>query len=352
MLYGLMIEDINYSIDGGLYAELIRNRVFKDSRAAPVHWSLVSDSMDSKISLDTTQPVPNTALTTCLRLDVNAASPGQSAGIANEGYWGVPIKPNARYRASFYAKGGKNFSGPLVVGILSADRKTVFASAVVKSVTPEWKQYNVTLKTGGKIAPSKDNRFVIMAGRRGTVWFNQVSLFPETWNNRPNGTRRDLMQILADMKPAFLPLPGGNYLEGNTIAERFNWKETRGPISQRPGHQDPWGYRSDDGFGLLEYLEWCEDLHMAPVLAVFAGYALNGEHVAAGPGLEPFVQDALDEIEYVTGGPNTTWGALRVKDGHPAPFPLTYVEVGNEDGFDRSGSYDGRFAGPSTMRSR
>ena len=338
MLYGLMIEDINYSIDGGLYAELIRNRVFKNDANKPARWALAAEDGGSKISLDTTQPIAGTALTTCLRLD----AAGGGAGAANEGYWGIPVKPNTRYRASFYAKAASGFSGPLTVSIQSNDGKTTFAHATVKRISSEWKQYKVTLKTG-KAAPSKDNRFVIAAGGAGTVWLNQASLFPPTYNKRPNGTRKDLMQILADMKPSFLRLPGGNYLEGNTLAERFNWKETHGDIAQRPGHQDPWGYRSDDGFGLLEYLEWCEDLHMAPLLAVFAGYALNGEHVAAGPGLTPFVQDALDEIEYVTGGTETAGGKMRAKDGHPAPFALTYVEVGNEDNFDRSGSYDGRF---------
>ena len=139
-------------------------------------------------------------------------------------------------------------------------------------------------------------------------------------------------------------MPGGNYLEGNTIPERFQWKQTIGPIEQRPGHQGTWGYRSDDGLGLLEFLEWCEDLHMQPLLAVWAGYALNGTHVNPGADLAPYVQDALDEIQYVTGGTNTTWGAQRAADGHPAPFPLQYIEIGNEDFFDGSGSYDGRFA--------
>ena len=339
MLYGLMIEDINYSIDGGLYGELIRNRAFKDDPNKPVHWSNTSGI----IRLDTTQPIPNTALTTCLRLEATMTTGVGASGAANEGYWGIPVRPNSRYRASFYAKGEDGALTPLKVSLMSANGNIVLADAHTERLTSEWKQYTVMLKTGN-VPASKENSFVIMSSSVGSVWLNQVSLMPETWNNRPNGTRKDLMQILADMKPAFLRLPGGNYLEGNTIAERFNWKETRGPISQRPGHQDPWGYRSDDGFGLLEYLQWCEDLRMAPVLAVFAGYALNGEHVAAGPGLTPFAQDALDEIEYVTGGTETKWGALRAKDGHPAPFPLTYVEVGNEDQFDRSGSYDGRFA--------
>ena len=154
------------------------------------------------------------------------------------------------------------------------------------------------------------------------------------------------MQLLADMHPSFLRFPGGNYLEGNSVATRFNWKETIHDISNRPGHQDDaWGYWSSDGMGLLEFLEWCEDLHMEPVLAVYAGYSMRAGHIAAGPDLEPFVKDALDEIEYVSGDPSTTWGAQRAADGHPAPFKLEFVEVGNEDNFDRNaGNYDGRFA--------
>jgi alpha-N-arabinofuranosidase len=155
------------------------------------------------------------------------------------------------------------------------------------------------------------------------------------------------MKLLADMRPAFLRFPGGNYLEGRTIATRFDWKKTIGDITLRPGHMDDaWKYWSSDGMGLLEFLNWCEDLHMQPLLAVYAGYSLAGERVAPGPDLQPYVQDSLDEIEYVTGGPNTTWGARRIKDGHPKPYPLEYVEVGNEDNFDRAsgGTYDARFA--------
>ena len=129
--------------------------------------------------------------------------------------------------------------------------------------------------------------------------------------------------MLVDLQPKFLRFPGGNYLEGDTVATRFDWKKTIGPIYQRPGHPCPWGYRSSDGMGLLEFLQWCEDMGAEPVLAVYAGYSLKGETVKAGPDLEPFVQEALEEIEYVTGDAKTTkWGAQRAKDGHPAPFPL------------------------------
>ena len=343
-LYGLMTEEINHSYDGGLYAELIQNRIFKDNADAPVHWSLVQDGGGAgAMALDNGQAI-NAALTTCLRLDATTAAATQRVGVANDGYWGIPVKPNTRYRAGFFAKAGAGFAGPLTVDIESNDGATVYAKAQIPKVTGDWRQYTVTLTTGKNVAPSAATRFVISASTPGTVWLNLVSLFPPTYHDTPNGNRADLMQRMAAMRPTFLRLPGGNYLEGNTIAERFEWKNTIGPLTQRPGHQGPWGYRSSDGMGLLEFLEWCEDLKVQPVLAVFAGYALGGQHVAAGPGLTPYVQDALDEIEYVTGDVSTRWGAQRAKDGHPKPFPLQFVEIGNEDFFDRSGSYDGRYA--------
>ena len=345
-LYGLMTEEINYSYEGGLYGELLRNRTFKANPTNAVYWSAVGQGT---IALDPKTPL-NAALNVSLRLDTGKAAKDAPAGIANGGYWGIPVRPQTTYRASFYAQ-GRHFTGPLAVTLESADGKTVFARAEVPHVTSRWQKYDVTLTTGDA-APSKDNRLVISTTRPGTfwhrhggaVWFQMMSLFPPTFNGRPNGTRPDLMQLLGDMHPKFLRFPGGNYLEGNEISNRFNWKNTIGDVAQRPGHMDDgWGYWSDDGFGLLEFLEWCEDLRMQPVLAVYAGYSMHQHHVAPGDDLKPYVQDALDEIEYVTGETNTTWGARRAADGHPAPFPLTYVEVGNEDWFDHSGSYDGRF---------
>jgi alpha-N-arabinofuranosidase len=146
------------------------------------------------------------------------------------------------------------------------------------------------------------------------------------------------------MRPSFLRFPGGNYLEGGRIEDRFDWKKMIGPLVDRPTHPTTWSYHSSDGMGLLEFLEWCEDLHMQPVLAVYAGYSLGGQVVKPGPDLDPYIQEALDEIEYVAGGPDTKGGALRVRDGHPTPFALTYLEIGNEDNFDRAQTYDGRYA--------
>lgn len=341
LFYGLMIEEISHSLDGGLYAELIQNRVFKDDPDNPVHWSLVQDGGGAgSIAIDTSQPVRDTALTNSLRVNV---SRGSRVGAANDGYWGIPVMPRTTYRASVWAKAAAGFSGPLTLDIESSDGQTVYARAQIPRITTDWAKYDVLLKTAS-VQPTEKGRFVISTGSPGTFWLNQVSLFRPTYHNRPNGNRLDLMEKLEALKPAFLRMPGGNYLEGITLDQRFEWKKTIGPVERRPGHQGTWGYRSDDGLGLLEFLEWCEDLRMQPLLAVHAGYALNVTHVNPGPDLQPYVQDALDEIQYVTGGPDTTWGARRAADGHPAPFPLQYVEIGNEDFFDTTGSYDGRFA--------
>ncbi len=349
MLYGLMTEEINYSYDGGLYAELIRNRTFQDDSKAPAHWSLVQEAgASAAIELDKSKPL-NESLPVSLRLDAKSASAKSRVGIANDGYWGIPVKPKTCYRASFYAKAAAGFAGPVSVAIESDDGKTVYAKGEVASLGPDWKQYSLAL-TVGEAAPTAKTRFVLSIDKPGTVWFNLVSLFPPTWNNRPNGNRIDLMQMLVDLNPKFLRFPGGNYLEGDYVKDRFPWQKTLGPLSDRPGHQCPWGYRSSDGMGLLEFLYWCEEMKAEPVLGVYVGYSLKGAdgdpnaNVKTGADLEPFVKEALDEIEYVIGDVSTKWGAQRAKDGHPAPFKLTYVEIGNEDWFDKTGRYDARFA--------
>jgi alpha-N-arabinofuranosidase len=345
MLHGLMTEEINYSYDGGLYGELVRNREFhpNDSWLTAIEgWKSVNHGgAESSFVLDKTTG-PSQAISYSAKVTVESASASARAGLANEGYWGIPVRPSTTYKGSFYAKAGGE-SGPIHVALVNDNTGVEAAHADVPALTSDWKQYHFTLTTNGAVQPSPLYRLEVTAARPGTFWFSMVSLFPPTYNNRPHGNRVDLMEKMAAMHPTFLRFPGGNYLEGNTIKERFQWKNTIGPDVDRPTHLSPWGYRSTDGMGLLEFLDWCEDLHMQPLLAVYAGYSLHGEHVDPGPDLEPYVNDALDEIEYVTGDASTKWGAERAKDGHPKPFDLKYVEIGNEDWFDKSGSYDGRF---------
>jgi alpha-L-arabinofuranosidase len=342
-LYGLMTEEINYSYDGGLYAEMVRNRTFVGDWSGIHNWYLYEGgNAIAKMAQDPSTG-PSTALPTSLKIEISQADAQSPAGIVNTGWWGINLHPNTTYHGSLYAKSDTSAIGPLTVALVSDNTGKPVASATITGVNSEWKQYTYTFKTGA-IQPSVTNHLSITAPHAGTLWIQLVSLFPPTYHDRPNGFRIDLMEKMAAMHPQFLRFPGGNYLEGDHIKERFDWKKTIGPLVDRPTHRSPWNYWSSDGMGLLEFLGWCEDLNMQPVLAVYAGYSLSQEHVNPGPDLEPYVQDALDEIEYVTGGPDTKWGAERVKDGHPAPFKLTFVEIGNEDQFDRSGSYEGRYA--------
>ncbi|MEV6796392.1 alpha-L-arabinofuranosidase C-terminal domain-containing protein [Streptomyces sp. NPDC051320] len=335
-LGGIFFEDINHSGEGGLYAELVNNRSFM-AASTPLHWSATGAGA---ITIDTSVPL-NTALTQSLKLTVAAAGDG----ISNEGFWGIPVRPRTTYRASLHARGG--YRGRLTVSLVGKDG-TVHATATTAHVGADWQRYDLKLRTGAHAPTTADAVLRVTtdsgAAAGDTVWFSQVSLFPPTYRNRPNGLRVDLVEKLAALEPAFLRFPGGNYLEGNVIADRFDWKKTIGPVEERPGHRNSaWGYWSTDGLGLLEYLQLTEDLGCAPLLCVFAGYALRGAHVT-GDALKPFVQDAVDEIEYLIGSTSTTWGSRRAADGHPEPFPLKYVEIGNEDWFDTSGSYEERYA--------
>ena len=345
MFYGLMTEEINYSYDGGLYAELIRNRAFKDNDSKPVHWSLVQKgNAVGNITLDSVEQ-KGTALNRNLRLEITSADANNKVGISNDGYWGIPIRKNKIYTASFYAKTDAQFKGPLLVSLESADGKIVYDSAVVSNVAGDWKKYSVTLGTKEGIDTTSDGRFVITAKNKGTIWFSLVSLFPPTYNNRDNGNRKDIMKLLADMKPGFLRFPGGNYLQSKKIETRFDWKQTLGDISQRSTHDNnSWGYHSSDGMGIMEFLGWCEDLKMEPLLAVFDGLLLSHRSAMSLDSLKPYVQDALDEIEFVNGDASTKWGAVRIKLGHPKPYNVKYIEIGNEDFFDRVGkTWDARF---------
>ena len=343
--YGLMTEEINHSYDGGLFAELIQNRTFQDPaprrrqaspQDLPIHWSLVGNGA---ASVDRQDPV-NSALPVSLRLDLA----GGKAGVANDGFWGIPVRPDTTYTASFYAKGGGGFAGPVTAALVADDGSVSIAQAETAPVSGTWQKYTVTLTTGHEAPTTAQARFVLSATGTGSVTFSLVSLFPPTYQNVPSGLRPDLMTLMAGLHPAFIRLPGGNYVEGSTFDTRFNWKQMIGPADQRPGHTGCWGYRSSDGFGLPQYLLWCKQLGAEPVLALFAGYVLSGGHKDAGsPEMAQYTEEALQEIEYVSGPASSEWGRKRAADGFPAPFPLHYVEIGNEDWFDKSGSYEGRF---------
>ena len=349
-LYGLMTEEINYSYEGGLYAQLLRNPSFCETTqprqafhplpTQPKFWEL-SDTVNASMHIVfgtrlALADSPRQSKTEANSLSVITRSPGLS--IINRGFWGIPVRPNTVFTGSLYAKG----NSPITVSLESTDGKTVYAKTVIDKVSADWNKFQFTFSIGKKVEQTKDVCFRITFPEAGEYSLTHVKLFPPTFNNRTNGLRPDLMTMMHAMNPKFLRFPGGNYLEGGRFSDRFNWKNTVGEPDARPGHPSPWGYWSTDGLGLLEFMQWAEDVGAEPLLAVFAGYTLNGDYVT-GDALQPFINDALDEIEYVIGDASTKWGAQRIRDGHPAPFPLHYVEIGNEDFFDVSGSYSERY---------
>ena len=342
-LYGLMTEEINYSYDGGLYAELVRNRTFRSDWSGILNWFLVEKgNASAKVSVDS-KDGPSVAIQNSARLDVLKADADSPAGLINEGYWGIAVLPNARYTGSLFAKTDAGGALSLTVALVADQSGQTLAQATVALNGAGWNEYKFDMRAGD-VSASAENHLEITVRKPATVWLQMLSLLPPTYHDRANGNRVDLMEKLAAMHPSFLRFPGGNFLEGNSIESRFDWKKTIGPMVDRPTHPGTWSYHVSDGMGLLEFLQWCEDLKMEPLLAVYAGYSLGNHVVKPGPDLEPYVREALEEIEYVTGGPETKWGAVRARNGHPAPFPLRYVEVGNEDSFDRAKTYDGRFA--------
>ena len=342
-LYGLMTEEINYSYDGGLYAELIRNRTFRSDWTGILNWFVIEKgSSSAKLSSDS-KSGPSSALTGSAKLEVTRADAANPAGILNEGYWGMAVHPGTAFTGSFFARADQDAPLPVRIQLVADQSGKILAGTSVSVSGTSWKEYRFSLRSGTDAA-SAQNHLEITLDRPATLWLQLVSLFPPTYRDRANGNRPDLMEKLAAMRPSFLRFPGGNYLEGNTIATRFDWKKTIGPLVDRPTHPSTWSYHSTDGMGLLEFLQWCEDLKMQPLLAVYGGYSLGGQVVRPGPDLDPYVQDALDEIEYVSGPADSKWGAVRARNGHPAPFPLHYVEVGNEDNFDKAKTYDGRYA--------
>jgi alpha-N-arabinofuranosidase len=244
------------------------------------------------------------------------------------------------YNASFYiqpylARG--NYSGLTGINVSLRSNLTgqTWASSRIPADNLDYFDYT---QLSGQIhnkaqAPNSNNSFAVTFDaeevRGATFYFGLISLFGETFKDRPNGMRKDLAEKLYELKPKFLRCPGGNNIEGESIATRWIWNETIGPLKDRRGRPGDWNYYNSNGFGLVEFLEWCEDFEMEPVLAIYAGYSLDHTSYPKGR-MGEVLQSALDELEYCMGDTGTQWGALRAQHGHPAPFQINYVELGNE----------------------
>ncbi|MBP7934927.1 MAG: alpha-L-arabinofuranosidase [Phycisphaerae bacterium] len=334
MLYGLFFEEINRAGDGGLYAEMIQNRSFEDARG-PVAWTLVKgEGGDGRLSLDRSVPL-NDRNPTALQLESLSAS--GSVGAANSGFHGIAVREGKACRLSVYVRGAEGWNGELTAYLENTDGTKTYAESAITGVSGVWKQFSTALQP---TATDPAARLVLRVKGPGKVWFDMVSLFPkDTFKARPNGLRADLAQMLADLKPAFVRFPGGCYVEGNKLANAFRWKDSIGDLARRPGHWNLWGYRSTDGLGYHEYLQMCADLGAEPLYVINCGMA--HEDFVPLDKMGPWVQDALDAIEYANGGTDTPWGKLRAEAGHPEPFHLKYMQIGNENGGPR---YHERYA--------
>jgi len=322
--YGIFFEDINHAADGGLYAELIRNRSFEDGTSFDF-WSVASQSGAYLSATIETSNLLNSAQTKALKMVVSAASPTARAGMANTGFWGINVVNGRQYAVSFFAKCIAGFSGTVTVS-LESSAGVKYAEATISGLTTSWQKYTCSMTATGNDPAA---RFVLATNSVGTLWFDMVSCFPPTFKNRPNGLRPELAQLLLDMKPKFMRFPGGCFVEGDVLANRFQWKKSVGPIETRPGHTNLWGYRTSDGMGFHEFLQLAEDLNAEPLYVANVGLAHNDNQSSTA--LTDYIQDVLDALEYANGAVTTTYGAMRAANGHPEPFNIKYLEIGNEN---------------------
>ena len=333
--YGIFFEDINHAADGGIYAELIRNRSFEDgpSYGAPADmqgWSTRSTS-PSQLTARLIQPskkvkLLNDVQQNALELSVNATA-SHPVSLINFGFWGINSVQGRTYRLSFWVKG--KYDGHIRAILCDKAGTSVYAETKISgSIGKNW-----TKLTAKLTATANDPRaqFALLFDGNGTLQLDVVSLFPPTFKNRENGLRPDLAQMLYEMHPKFMRFPGGCFVEGQISPENaFRWERTIGPIEERPGHWNVnWGYRTTDGIGFHEYLQMAEDLGAIPLYVVNVGIWHGGQ--TSVDSLQPWIDETLAALEYANGDVTTKYGALRAKNGHPAPFNIEYLEIGNEN---------------------
>ena len=354
-LYGIFLEEINTGVDGGLYAELIRNRGFEDAKAPEgfvlrndrwdngrgyvipyrfevdkslPYWSLIkAGGAEGSMSLDLTNSL-NPATPRSCRLEIQNAS--GRIGIVNEGYWGIGVKAGEKYLLSFWARGA-DFRGPLSAVLETENGETDTDTVKISKVATQWKKYTATL-TAKKTDPHA--RFALIAGAKGTVWLDMISLFPQkTFKGRANGLRPEIAQMIADLKPGFVRFPGGCVVEGATPENAYDWKQSIGPIEEREEIWNVWDYRRTHGMGFFEYLQFCEDLGAEPMYVGFAGQTCIYRRSTNVPmaEMQPIEDSFLDALQFANGPANSRWGKLRAAAGHRAPFNLKMVEIGNEN---------------------
>lgn len=335
-MWGIFFEDINFGADGGLYAELIKNRGFEFPDPLMGWFKLSPKSRSGSAAVLTDQPF-NAKNPHYVRL--RNPDGKEPFGLANEGFRGMGVKAGEAY--NFSAQVRKAGGSPKLRLELYSALGERLDSAVLENFTDGWQKRTAVLHP--KFKDAKARLHVLVEGA-GELDLDMVSLFPEkTWKNRPGGLRADMVQALADLRPGFMRFPGGCIVEGNDLSGRYQWKKTIGPVEERETLLNRWNteflhrpapdYFQSFGLGFFEYFQLCEDIGAAPLPILSCGLACQFNTGEACPldQLDPYIQDAIDLIEFANGGAETIWGARRAAMGHPAPFGLTMIGIGNEN---------------------
>jgi len=337
-LFGIFFEDLNDAADGGLYAELVQNRSFDYSAAdnrdwnSLTSWTLVTRG-DGKghVAVRDDDPLhPNNPQHAVLT--VSAA--GAGVGLSNGGFGGIAIKAGAKYDVSLFAKQTDGQpAAELVARLESSDGKLLAPQVMLGRADKDWAKQKATITPNSN---ADDARLVILSRGAGTFLLDMISLFPqETFKNHPNGLRRDLAQTIADLHPKFMRFPGGCLAHGSGLANIYHWKDSIGPLEARKADRNLWSYHQTRGLGYFEYFQFCEDIGATPLPVVAAGvscqFAPGGQKCLPMEAMPAYAQDIVDLVDYANGPVTSTWGAKRAQAGHPEPFNLKYIGVGNED---------------------
>jgi len=349
-LMGIFFEDLNYAADGGLYAELVQNRSFeysptdvdlKTNQNNNWHfftaWSIVREpSSIGTLSLESSQPIhPNNPH---YLMFTTSTVGNKGVGIRNSGFNGITIKKNEKYNFSIFMKAVFGENVPVIIQLVDKDNKVLVESKLVID-SADWKKYSVSFSPNLD-ADIENASLVLLFQKKSKVALDMVSLFPEnTFKNRPNGLRNDLAQTIAALKPGFVRFPGGCLAHGDGVDNIYSWKRTIGPVEGRLEDRNIWNYHQSFGLGYFEYLQFCEDIGAIPLPVMAAGVSCQNSSRSKGTGqecvpmenMDQYIQDILDFVEYCNGGVSTTWGKKRAEAGHPKPFNLEYIGIGNED---------------------
>ncbi|MEO8240484.1 MAG: alpha-L-arabinofuranosidase C-terminal domain-containing protein [Flavobacterium sp.] len=338
-MFGLFFEDINFAADGGLYAEMIKNRSFEFDKPL-MGWEQPNTKRSSLNMLSgvatTIKVLENKTNPNFCRILVNDA---KGYAIINEGFRGMGVKKEAKYNLSLKAANHNGAIKKIIIQFIDKEQNVLGETSIIPT-SDEWKNYSAQFTATQTEAKSK---LKITFEGTGTIDLDMISLFPEdTWKNRKNGLRKDLVQFLYDVKPGFLRFPGGCIVEGRTLADRYQWKKSVGNVEDRRTMINRWNmefshkqtpdYFQSFGLGFYEYFQLSEDIGATPLPILSCGMACqyNTGELAPIEELDPYIQDALDLIEFANGSENTSWGKLRSDMGHPKPFNLKHIGVGNE----------------------